>query len=165
MKTLLKNRKTDPEFITKSVKEEEFLKYVDYIESYEATYETNIQSICLVDKKITQKEKLNDLFPIEEFNNLEEKCKLFVMESCNDATKQYIVAKCLIEGQENFPQNTEIAVKYFEQAIGGGNLDAVKDYSNYLIKGKIIPQDLDKAKSILEKNLESGNSDVLLLYG
>lgn len=48
------------------------------------------------------------------------------MESCNDATKQYVVAKCLIEGQENFPQNTEIAVKYFEQAINGGSLDAVK---------------------------------------
>ena len=68
------------------------------------------------------------------------------MESCNDATKK-------------------IAVKYFEQAIGGGSLDAVKVYSNYLIKGKIIPQDLDKAKKILENRLKDHDETVQFLYG
>lgn len=173
--------KESKDFITENVNENDFLEYVNFIDSCKTEFlpkkiiefighETEtfqrIKINELEEKSTTKKEKEKFMiFPSKFLKKLPKECQDLVQEAADDPEKMFEVGERLIEGSGNFVRNTELGIKYIEKSANEGCIDSVTYLGSLLIEDEIIPQDLDKAKSILEKNLESGNSDVLLLYG
>ncbi|KAK8845724.1 hypothetical protein M9Y10_020642 [Tritrichomonas musculus] len=114
-------------------------------------------------KKSKSKEK--SIYPSNELILLDKKCQILVQEANKDAEKQFQVGQNLIEGKNDFPNNTEIGIKYLEKSTKGGCIDAVSYYCKMLIKGNVIPKDHPKAKKILKKYLKGKNGTILFLYG
>ena len=99
------------------------------------------------------------------FKKLRAECQELVKEAELDPDKMYEVGEALIDGSEGFTQNTELGIRYLENSANEGCEDAITYYGRLLIGNEIIPQDVEKAKSVLTKSLDSGNSLVSLLYG
>ena len=91
------------------------------------------------------------LFPNNEYSKLDENTKKIVINANKDPEKQFIVGISLIEGREHFPQNTQIGLKYLKESINRGFNKSIVYYCEMLIKGRIIPQDLNKAMKIAKK--------------
>ena len=78
-----------------------------------------------------------------------------IVEAENDSEKQYYIGKYLLESKNYFPLNVNLAIKYFERSISGGNTESILCLCKILIKGEIIQQDLKKAKRYLTAKLKS----------
>ena len=109
--------------------------------------------------------KQEKLFPIKEYNELNDSCQKIVDEAENDHEKQFLVGTYLIEEKNEFPRNTEIGIKYLEKSISKGCFDCAVYYSQILIDGKLVPKDFLKAKKYLSKCLNKDDGRVFLLYG
>lgn len=182
--------KTDKGFITEKVKEDDFRYYVKSIEELPSSFNTRkiikpedyisstsktFQRIDL--KRYSEQQKKSfltslksffgitkeKLFPGDKYNKLSEDCQRLVCEAENDPEKQYHIGTLLIEGKDGFPMNVNLAVKYFERSIAGGNIDSALYLSEMLFEGEIIPQDLNKAKKYLSAHLKDDRT--FLLYG
>lgn len=105
------------------------------------------------------------IYPSRQFKELSKECQELVEGAIDDPDKQFEVGHNLINGEENFPRNTKLGIKYLEQSIENGSIEGVVCYSDLLIKGNLIPPDLEKAKSLLADHLDSENSSILYLYG
>lgn len=103
------------------------------------------------------------IYPSSQFNLLSNECQILVEEAVSDSSKQFKVGQYLIEGTHNFPQNTALGIQYLEQS-SNDNVESAIYYSQILIEGEIIPQDIDKAESILDYHLGSGNPAIVNLY-
>ena len=59
----------------------------------------------------------------------------------------------MIECRDSFSRNTQIGLKYLKKSIEAGFIKSAIYYCDMLIKGKIIPQNLNKAMKIAKKKL------------
>lgn len=59
----------------------------------------------------------SNFFTFKEFIKLEENCKKFVIEAENDPQKQFLVGQYLFEGQDFYPQNPQIGIKYLKKIL------------------------------------------------
>ena len=112
-----------------------------------------------------KKSKNKVLYPSNEFKNLGAIQQQIVEESSGDPEKEFKIGKNLIEGIEDFPQNSQIGILYLEQSTKEGSIEAAIYYSELLIKGEVIPQDIPKAEKILKKYKKENSGPVLLLLG
>ena len=109
--------------------------------------------------------KLNNIYPISEFNSLNKACQKMVEEAANDAEKQFAVGESLIEGKNNFPKNVELGLKYIEESNKKMFIKSIVYYATMLVKGDIIPQDLNKANEYLSKIDPAKDSNIIFLKG
>ena len=105
------------------------------------------------------------VFPSKQLKQLPEECRKLVEEANEDAEKQFEVGQFLIEGTNNFKMNTELGIRYIEKSAKSGNIESSIYLARLLIENEIIPQDLERAKSVLENYLDSEDSLVFFLYG
>ena len=103
-------------------------------------------------------------YPVDEFNKLDKKCQKLITEANEDRDVQFIVGRSLIRGENEFPLNIEMGIKYLEKSISNECIDSVLYYSRMLIKGDIIPKDIDKAKKYLQKFFKENNGRIFHLY-
>lgn len=150
-------------FITKNVIEKDYRLYVKFITEYQSSFD-NFKIIKLEDyihsssktfqsfdiRRYNEKQNKTlmslfltkigimqeQLYPIDDFNKLDEECKKLVIDSENDPEKQYYIGTCLIESKNKFPLNINIGVKFLEKSISGGNVEAVLYLSKMLINDK-----------------------------
>lgn len=120
--------KTDKEFITENANEDEFKKYIEFIENYKISFNQNNSNFEFAKVKIdenNERKKLSidfncicERFPFDEFNKLkDEKSKLLVKEAETDAYKQYLLAQSLIYGANDFTRNVQLGVEYLRLSI------------------------------------------------
>ena len=112
-----------------------------------------------------KKSKSKILFPIQEFNNLNETNKKLVEDSAGDINEEFKIGQLLIEWKENFSQNVEVGLLYIEHSAKNGSQDAAIYYSRLLIDGEVIPRDLEKAEKLLNKFKKGNKGTVFLLKG
>lgn len=175
--------KTDKSFITSNVKEADFLDYVDFLEKSPKNFKEN-EKIIQIDQYLKHKSttfvpiKINDLsissstsgkksslFPLKKFKALSKECQAMVEEAEDDPEKQFDVGESLIKGINDFPLNVEIGIRFIEKSAKNGYLDSIVYYSQLLIDDEIIPQDLEKAKKILNDHPDEDDPKVSLMYG
>lgn len=164
--------------------DDEFDKYVDFLDEYQSTFENNPQDISEFISRheqtfksisvVIQPEpvatpkavKTNDLLcPEDYYNQLDEDRKKLIEEAENDPIKQCIVGQFLVEGIEGFPQETDVGIQYLDRAIKANCTEACTYYCNLLIRGQFVDYNLELAKTYLETQLKSHDGTVYLLYG
>lgn len=91
------------------------------------------------------------IYPLKDFIHLNYECQELVQEAEENPEKMFFISQCLLEGINGFPQNTQLAITYLKNSVDGGFIEAVTFYSNMLIKGNMVPQDLQQAMILLEK--------------
>lgn len=104
-------------------------------------------------------------FPVSEFIQLNEDCKNIVISAENDPDVQFLLAKHLIEGSGGFPKKTQYGIMYLKSSIDSGCTDSILYYCQMLYEGKLILQDVNKAKKLLKKSFKIKDSRLYLLYG
>ena len=161
--------KSDRNFITELVDEEEFYNYVKYIDEYESSFgksKTKYFDGMLQSDKSTEsadfKERITyslKLFPFKEFTQLiKDKSRNLVRQAETDPEKQFVVGMNLVEGVNDFPRNVQLGVKYLKISYKSGNEDSVVYYIRMLIKGDYIPRNHKKAMKLLETRMKHNKS-------
>ena len=117
--------------------------------------EDNSKIIEEIDKSIS--------FSIYEINSLSEACKKLVEEAENDPKKQFEVAVSLIEAKNDFQTNIALGKEYLKKSLKSKYPESIIFYIRNLIKGKIIQQDLHKAKRILRENQQIDEKNKIVL--
>lgn len=102
------------------------------------------------------------LFPLDELHKLSEECQNLVQNAKTDPEVQYNIGKDLIEGKNGFSQNIEIGVKYLKASISNKCVDALIYYSQMLVDGILVLENLKEAKNYLKY---CKDSRALLLLG
>lgn len=163
--------KTDRGFIADLIDEDDYLTYIDYIDSYGATYELNKKNISIEEftknqskifkrtslkndgkvNLLTDEKPPNTLISLEDFINLDDDCKLQLKEAESDIDKQFNIAKSFIQ---NFLVNSSLGIKYLKKSAKGGNSEVTVYFIKMLIKGDIIQQDIEKAEKYLNKRVK-----------
>lgn len=105
------------------------------------------------------------MYPLEEFNKLSKKEQTLIEKAENDNEKQFEVGQYLIEGKHNFPIFINLGLRYIENSVNQKCTNAIIYYIKLLIKGKIIPENLSKAKEYLSKLNAIDDSRKLLFHG
>ena len=185
---IVEELENDESFITKSIKHDDFLNYVKFINDYKKCF--NDKKIIKLDDFIHNKAsntfkridirryieeqqdqnlfgrlfKTEKLYPAADLVKLNDDCKYLVIQAENDAEKQFYIGTYLIEGKNGFPIKIDLGVKYLERSISGKYIESAFYLSMMLFEGKIIPKDLKKAKKYLTKHLNSKDIRVLVLY-
>ncbi|KAK8897656.1 hypothetical protein M9Y10_015619 [Tritrichomonas musculus] len=171
---ILNQLRNDRGFITDQIDEEKFKKYVKYIDDYKTSFNEFVKPNNFEHVKVNEMQDkiienadlfMPKLFPFKKFIELNEKCKKMVEEAENNSEKQYQIGKHLIKCQYFFPQNTELGIKYLKESIKGGCKNALIYYIKMLIKGKVIPQNNEKAKKLLDNKLKEDVGNYYLLHG
>ncbi|KAK8837065.1 hypothetical protein M9Y10_037114 [Tritrichomonas musculus] len=169
----------DRGFITEAVNESDYLKYVSYINEYRSSFDktrnvfyfdlySNFNKVKVVENEHNQIIMNLDktlLFPYKEYEKLDDTSKKLVDEAKDDPEKQFLVGISLIEGRENFQRNTKIGLKYLKKSIENGFIESIVYYCEMLIKGNLIPQDLNKAMKVTQKMLANNESYCSFLIG
>ena len=185
---IVEELKTNKEFITEKVNEDDYRSYIKYIENFHSSFknqkiidisdyvDSSSKAFMEIDiKNYTEQPKISilksifklnkeKLFPTDDFNKLDKKCQKSVVEAEDDADKQFYIGSYLIEGKNNFPLNVNLGIKYFERSIQGGNIESLLYLSKMLIEGKYIPKDYARAKKLLYTYLKK-DKRALNLYG
>lgn len=120
---------------------------------------SNIQKL-LKDQELTPK-----IYPYQEYIELDEKCKQIIDTAENNCEKLYIIAKSLIEGYDSFPLNLDIGLQYLKESIKQNHIKSIIYYCKLIIKGKVIPIDLKKAKKLIGSKMKHDKSMYLYLLG
>lgn len=162
---ILDQLKNNRGFITDKIDEEKFRKYIDYIENYKTSFNEfarpiNFESIKIheLSGKIIENDTnafsfISEIYPFQKYMKLKEDCKKIVQEAEKDPKKQYEIGIHLIKCQYYFPQDIELGIKYLRKSIKGGCKDSLIYYFKMLIKGKVIPQNIEKARKLLDNNI------------
>ena len=176
---IVEELKSNQNFITSDVNEKEYKMYVDYIEKSPSSFinpgiiriedyidvsatktfsnidikdyleqkNKSIFSLLMSKIKLTQ----DNLYPTQDFMNLNDQCKQLVIEAENNPEKQFYIGTYLIKGQNNFPLNVDLGIKYLERSISKGNVNSALYLSKILVDGILIAKDYKKAMSYLSK--------------
>lgn len=94
-------------------------------------------------KKEEEKEEYDLFYPYFEYKLLSEQCQKMVQEAEKDPIKQFEVAKSLLEGKNEFPVNISLGMKYLSKFANSSYLESTIYFIQSLIKGNIIPRDLE----------------------
>lgn len=170
---ILTEFKTNTKFITDKINKEEFYKCIDM---YQSTYsESKNNKIHRLFHR-SKDEKLHNfkkqiqyslkLFPFRKFILLKKDESIqLVKDAETDPMIQFIVGKCLIEGENDFPLDVQLGLEYLKQSIKNGNIESLVFYIKMLIKGEVIPQNHKKSLKLIETKLKTTKSLYLLLKG
>ncbi|KAK8895154.1 hypothetical protein M9Y10_023596 [Tritrichomonas musculus] len=160
----------NPLFITDQVEKEDYQSYIDYIKKSPKSFDTTvkidgfdifIKKKAKAIKKVSLKKRT--LYPETKLKVLSNDCKIIVKRAEDDPDKQYELGRYLINGENNFPKDINLGIKYLQSAINAGNIDAAIFYNEMLIAGKKIDCDLEKAKSNLKKYDSLKNNKIIFL--
>ena len=187
---IVENLENNRDFLYDDDDYEIYLQYIEDIKNSEKSFREgnqviNIEKYLALRKmkslkkvELTKKNSFSNFFslfkkeykskiicPVQIFDRLDKSNQDLVTQALTDPETQLTVGKYLIEGKESFPRNIEIGLKYLKESIACGCLKSVLYYSNMLIKGDIIPQDIESAKRLLFKHLKEDDSMVHFLYG
>lgn len=159
-KEIVKKLREDPGFITDQVNKKQFDNYVKYIDEFKTSFGKSLIIDLKPPKSILplNRQLINEYFslklkfiPYKKFIELPERCRKIVLEAGDDDS--YTIGKYLIEGQELFPRWTILGLKYLKESMKSNCVEAIIYYCELLISGKIIHENIKKAKKILEKKL------------
>lgn len=168
---IVEELKNDRGFITENVNKEEYYKYISFIEECRSSFSSRrrmsfsfhlsakFNKIMIdqtpIESKFEFKERMAHkipLFPYNDFASYDDECKSLIEKAQKDDKKLLIVAQNLIECRNNFHQNAKIGMKYLKKALKcDDNEEAFVYYCELLIKGKIIPKNLQKAQKLIKK--------------
>lgn len=112
-----------------------------------------------------KRSKSKMIYPLKDYIHLNYECQELVQEAEENPEKMFFISQCLLEGINGFPQNTQLAISYLKKSVDGGFIEAVTFYSNMLMKGNMVPQDLQQAMVLLEKYSKECNGDIFFLLG
>ncbi|KAK8895215.1 hypothetical protein M9Y10_023657 [Tritrichomonas musculus] len=138
---IIKRLKADPGFVSEEVSAVDYLNDIEYVKSHSL--------IC----------------PFEDFIKLDEDIQNAVVQTENEPDLLYYVGEQFLNGTDNFPQNTDLAILYLSNASNKGNIGALKCYCKMLIKVDAIERDIDLAKKYLKPLLSEKDDSIYLLYG
>lgn len=177
-KDIVQLMQTDKQFILPNVNEIEYNTYIQYQKEYISAFQSTGTSIQFEDYiqntgmniskvSITPQNNLakNSILTLEQYKELNNDCKQLVDDAENDSNIQFFIGKSFIENKNGFPKNTQLGFKYLKRSMKEGNIQSTLYYCKLLKKGQIIPQNLEKAKSILQRNLDKKNPDIYAMYG
>ena len=120
------------------------------IEEQNENTTSNSQKMKINETEDENQENIDDLiYPLNQFDQLSKKNQKLVEQSRNDPEKQYEVGQLLIEGKNDFPENISLGLQYLKNSADKGCINAVYHYAKYLLKGKIILKDLEKAENYI----------------
>ena len=105
------------------------------------------------------------LYPRSEFDTLKKPCQELVKEAIRDSSKQFFVGRSLIEGDNDFPVDVNLGLKYLEESIKCKSIDSIIYLTIMLIRGDIIKEDLERANEILSKISPSQDKRIFSLKG
>ncbi|KAK8898332.1 hypothetical protein M9Y10_000616 [Tritrichomonas musculus] len=176
---IINQLQTDRQFILAGIDEREYLNYIEFIKECRATFlSTSIvidfddfiknknSSIQKVSLKTQNFQIHHFLYPFEQYMKLNEECKQLIQNAEKNPEYQFIIGKSCIENENGFPMNTEIGLRYLKRSIKEvGYIQSILYYSQILISGKIIPQNLQKAKKLLDRILDTKSAEAYALYG
>lgn len=164
---ILSRLKNDQGFITDSINENDYLRFIKYIDQCENVFDSSIPQNPITFKletfsqpkikknnkkqiKIIQNDPNDEIMYDLWYYNLEE-CAKQILENTHDKSKVlFLLGMNLIEGSDRFPQNTQLGINYLLKAMENGNEDSFIYYINMLIKGKIIPKNNSEARKLNE---------------
>lgn len=170
----------DKGFITDEINYQEYLNYIEYIKNHKVSFDSskivfnferffnqNKQLKLSIDKIISCCDEFDSikLCPFNVFTKLNEKSQILVKEAENDPEKQFIVAISLIEGYDGFPFNTQLGINYLKKSYKKGCINSLIYYCKLLIKGKIIPKNINKLTKLLDSYLKDNEALYMLLKG
>lgn len=154
-------------FITDSVEEDDYRKYVSFIKNSSKSVDKKVDMIDFntsetnVIKKVDLKKKriLSD----DQYNQLQKSDQQLVDEAIDDPNKQFNVGSNLVYGKNGFTEDPKTGEEYLKDAIKGGSIEAVILYNRMLIVGKKIDGDVEKAKENLKNYEDLNNPEIIFL--
>lgn len=118
------------------------------------------------DLKITERTDINvTTCPLSNFEKLNESYQILVHEAKQEIEKKFELGKSLIEGTNGFPKDIELGLTYVKQCNEQKYIDSIIYYTHMLIKGEIIPQDIEQPNECLSIVGTTSDRQVLLLKG
>lgn len=104
----------------------------------------------------------SSLYPINEYQNLKQQCQELVQEAERGNNNSLVsVAKNLIYGENSFPKNVQLGIKYLNNGIMNNNVECMEIYGKILLEGDDgVQKDEEKAIEILTKAAEEFNSNI-----
>lgn len=186
---LLNELRTNHEYILETVDKNEYFNYIKYIDEYKTSFDscsviippTNLKKYQLsLSVNYFQIRNENSSIPIiERFQStakhfpyrylcqLGHESKLLVNKAALGQTEsQFKVGQYLIEGRNDFPNDTKKGIDYLKESMNNGNTDSLIYYIDMLIKGKMIPSNHLKERKLLETRLKSKDEGAYyLMYG
>lgn len=171
--------KQNHEFITDKVNEDEFIKFVKFIDGHDISFDSNsfinienAQKFNLINRSNIKNIKICTqfnckLFPFKYYCKLCDESRKRVDEAeKGNIDEQYKVGKYLIEGRYDFPQDIVLGEKYLKESMNKGSKKSFIYYIIMHIKGKRIPKNHSKVKELLDKKHSQDDDAIyLLLYG
>lgn len=176
---ILDKLENDKGFITDEINYQEYLNYIEYIKNckvssdsskivfnFEKIYNQNKQLKLSIEKIISCRDEYSiKLCPFDVFSKLNKKSQTLVKEAENDPEKQFIVGISLIEGHDGFPFDSELGIDYLKRSYKKGCINSLIYYCKLLIKGKIIPKNINKLTKLLDSYLKDNEALYMLLKG
>ncbi|KAK8857781.1 hypothetical protein M9Y10_016193 [Tritrichomonas musculus] len=104
-------------------------------------------------------------FSYKEYSKFDDEHRRFINNAGNDPEKLFIIGRSLIEGHIYYPYNAQLGILYLKESLKNGNKESAIYYCNFLIKGKIIPQNFIKARKLIKNKLMDNQSNYFLLEG
>lgn len=130
----------------------EFYDYIDEVNENQDSSNTN-KVVDIGRKKVDENDdsKLFHIYPSSQFVFLDSSCQNLVKSAeKGDSIMMVAVADSLIKGTHGFTKNVETGVKFLKKAAELDNTEALEMYASMLVKGDVIPSDLEKARKIVE---------------
>lgn len=176
---IVEDLKNNQNYITDLVDEADFLDYISYIDESKSSFNERGQLFHFKDF-VQRRKSMNfnlttlsksegeikvTICPFQLFESLSGPSQKMILEAETNPMKQFIVGQKFIEGVDQFPQNTQVGIKYLTKSISNGIPEAVIYYSRMIIEGELIPSDTKYARELLSKLPLQGDPDVLVLTG
>lgn len=155
---ILNELRTDRKYITENVNENEFKKFIKYIEEQKISFNSSkstSQITSFAEFKTTYLKNKNEndedfaeliyaygisfsRFPFKYFKNLSDESQKLVEEAGENSAqpeKLFEVGRYLIEGSYDFPIDVKVGLDYIKESINKGNKNSLIYYIEMLIKG------------------------------
>lgn len=105
------------------------------------------------------------LFPMNEYKKLSQSCKELVVSAETNPEEQFKVARNLINGSDEFPENKELGQVYLMESLSNGYVDPDAESIRWIVEGKVVPRDLKSAKKYLTENMTKSDPKYPILLG
>lgn len=142
---IVEELKTDEDFITEFVEQEDFFDYVEYIENSKTDFDST-KNIIQIDKFVHRQTVTFKKISIsqlktsqKEIKDASERARNFKMEANNGNTiAMYNYAVILIKG-EGIPVDKIEAARYFKMAADNGHVISMSMYADMQSRGDGVP--------------------------
>ncbi|OHT01189.1 hypothetical protein TRFO_32077 [Tritrichomonas foetus] len=142
-------------FLVPGINKREFLEYQSKIREYSV--------------KIPKKPKLKPLSPLLKDHDLsklsEESMRMIKDADKGDNEACFIIGKNLLNGNDNFPIDSDAAINYITRACDEYNVDAINYLGLLLLEGKYVKQDIETAYEAFQKGVRRNHPESMVYVG